>query len=219
MSDSDLSYSPPPKSSKKRKAPTTTTTKSKRAKTTVITNPDPFADAKNTIREALASPDSFAVPLDAKGVRSLVLGVVEYAKSLEGAVAVGGAGGSSSLKTVQEVSSEAGRFAEMVNKGITKQMCWKPNCNDGRAVYAFDGVCPDARVFGAMLKLDGPPKLASKKYTMEEFEGMVGRVQGSVRYANLYLTSDVTVNWNESTGVFLIKGKYGKHGTGKLAKK
>ncbi|KAG9093698.1 hypothetical protein FRC06_011405 [Ceratobasidium sp. 370] len=214
MSDRDLSYSPPParSTSKKRKASTSTTSKSKRAKTLT----DPFANAKDAIQQALASPNSFAVPTDAPGVRCLVLSIAEYAKSLEGSVAVAGSSGQAPpLKTPQQIGSEAGRVAEMVNKGITKQMCWKPNCNDGRAVYAFDGVCPDPRVFGAMLKLDGPPKFATKKYTKEEFEQMVGHVQGSVRYANLYLTSDVTVHWNEDTGVFLIKGKYGKHGTGK----
>ncbi|KAG8735900.1 hypothetical protein FRC10_010025 [Ceratobasidium sp. 414] len=212
MSDRDLSYSPPPAKSKKRKAATTATTKSKRAKT--IT--DPFANAKDAIREALASPDSFAVPINAPGVRALVLSIAEYAKSLEGSVAVAGSSGQAPpLKTTQQIASEAARIAEMINKGITKQMCWKPNCNDGRAVYAFDGVCPDPRVFGAVLKLDGPPRFATKKYTIEEFEAMVRPVRGSVRYASLYLTSDVTVNWNEDTGVFLIKGKYGKHGTGK----
>ncbi|KAG8712115.1 hypothetical protein FRC12_023795 [Ceratobasidium sp. 428] len=209
MSDRDLSYSPPPKGSRKRKSTAATNnTKSKRPKTQLA---DPFANAKEIIHKALASPDSFAVPDDEDGFRSWVLSIAEYAKSLEGSVAVAGSSGQPGPppKTAQQVTREAKLIAEMVNKGITKQMSWKPNCKEGRATYAFDGVCSDPRVFGAMLKLDGPPTFSKKKYTVDEFEGMVGRVQGSVRYANLWLTSDVNIQWNEDTGEFKISGKYG----------
>ncbi|KAG8735901.1 hypothetical protein FRC10_010026 [Ceratobasidium sp. 414] len=206
LSDRDLSYSPPP-TSKKRKSSTSNAAKPKRAKT----QPDPFANAKESIWNALALPGSFALPKDEAGMRDLVLSIAEYAKTLEGSVAVAGTSGQPGPppKTPEQIASEAARIADMVNRGIKKQMSWKPNCKTGRATYAFDGVCSDPRVFGAMLKLDGPPTLKAKKYTVDEFEKMVGYVRASVRYSYLGLTSDVNVRWDAETGEFKIGGKYG----------
>ncbi|KAG9123659.1 hypothetical protein FRC07_014366 [Ceratobasidium sp. 392] len=212
-SDSGLSASspPPPATStttKKRKSTTTgNTTRAKRTKT----QPDPFANAKATIHNALASPNSFTVPTDEAGVRALVLSIAEYAKSLEGSVAVAGSSGQQGPppKTAAQIASEAARIADMVNRGITKQMSWKPTCKQGRASYAFDGVCPDPRVFGAMLKLDGPPTFKAKKFSVTEFENCVGHISASARYSYLSLTSDINVRWNPETGEFKMGGKYG----------
>ncbi|KAG8711018.1 hypothetical protein FRC08_016429 [Ceratobasidium sp. 394] len=206
MSDRDLSYSPPATSKKRKSTSTSSATKSKRTKVQ-----DPFANAKESIQNALASPDSFALPKDEAGMRDLVLSIAEYAKSLEGSVAVAGSSGQPGPppKTPEQVATEAARIAEMINRGITKQMSWKPNCKTGRATYAFDGVCPDPRVFGAVLKLDGPPTFKAKKYTVAEFEKMVGYVSASARYSHLSLTSDVNVRWDAGTGEFKIGGKYG----------
>jgi len=40
---------------------------------------------------------------------------------------------------------------------------------------------------------------------------MVGRsIDASVRYANLYITSDVTIRWNADDATMKCSGKYGK---------
>ncbi|KAG9121068.1 hypothetical protein FRC07_003116 [Ceratobasidium sp. 392] len=193
MSDRERSYSPPPiNSSKKRKSTSTSNaTKTKRARTQIM---DPFASAKEIVQNALASPNSFAVPEDEDGSRTWVLSISEYAKSLEGSVAVAGSSGQTGPppKTAYQIECEAARIAEMVNKGIKKQMSWKPNCKEGRATYAFDGVCSDPRVVGAMLKLDGPPTFTRKKNTVDEFEEMVGRVSGSVPLVNFWPFNSTT---------------------------
>ncbi|KAG8783123.1 hypothetical protein FRC12_020077 [Ceratobasidium sp. 428] len=218
-SDSDLSASSasPPTSpiptSKKRKAPTSTTTKAKRTKKTQPLA-DPFANAKAEIHNALASPNSFDVPTDEVGVRSLVLSIAEYAKGLEGSVAVAGSSGQAvgpPPKTAEQIKTEAERVRASVNRGITKLMSWKPTCKQGRASFVFDGVCPDPRVFGAMLGLDGPPTFKARKYSVSDFCDIVGDIRASARYSYLYLRSDVNVRWNAETGEFKMSGKYGVH--------
>ncbi|KAG8781340.1 hypothetical protein FRC12_021976 [Ceratobasidium sp. 428] len=218
-SDNDLSTSAsdsPPASpiptTKKRKAPTSTTTKAKRTKKTQP--PDPFANAKEEIHNALASPTSFIVPTDEADVRSLVLRIAEYAKSLEGSVAAAGSSGQSvgpPPKTAEQIKTEAERVRASVNRGITKLMSWKPTCKQGRASFVFDGVCPDSRVFGAVLGLDGPPTFKARKYSVSDFCDIVGDIKGSARYSYLYLRSDVNVRWNAETGEFKMSGKYGVH--------
>ncbi|KAG8714702.1 hypothetical protein FRC09_017340 [Ceratobasidium sp. 395] len=222
MSNRGLSYSPPPvTTSKKRKAPAAASDiKAKRTKKAQQPQPstskpriiDPFAGAKKIIRKATNAPNSFAVPRDEDGVRSWVLSVVEYAKSLEGSVAVAGSSGQlgSPPKTAQQITAEAERIAQAVNAGICRQMPWKSTCTDGRAKYEYDGVCPDPRVFGAMLGLDGPPKFATKKFTVDEFEDLFGYVRSKVQYDTLGLKSDISLKWDETTGEFNLRGKYGK---------
>ncbi|KAG8714703.1 hypothetical protein FRC09_017341 [Ceratobasidium sp. 395] len=232
LSTSD-SASPPPSpipTTKKRKAPTsTTTTKAKRTKKTQP--PDPFANAKEEIHNALASPNSFIVPADEADVRSLVLRIAEYAKSLEGSVAAAGSSGQAvgpPPKTAEQIKTEAERVRSSVNRGITKLMSWKPTCKQGRASFVFDGVCPDPRVFGAVLGLDGPPTFKARKYSVSDFCDIVGDIRASARwvprlfyrynkthlearYSYLYLRSDVNVRWNPETGEFKMSGKYGVH--------
>ncbi|KAJ1303053.1 hypothetical protein OPQ81_011254 [Rhizoctonia solani] len=110
----------------------------------------------------------------------------------------------------EDVQEEALRIRNLMNRGIKKMMCWKSTCADGRAKYAFEGVCPDPRVFGTVFGLDEPPAWVIKKYTFAEFEEFVGHVRGEVRYAYLYLTSDVRVEYKSGTGEFTASGKYGK---------
>ncbi|KAG8720163.1 hypothetical protein FRC08_001053 [Ceratobasidium sp. 394] len=212
---SDLSNSPPPveltaSTSTKRKS-TANPDSAPKKKRTKKTQPDPFANAKEIVQNVLASPDSFAMPKDDAEVRGWMLSVAQYAKSLEGSVAVAGSSGQPAPppKTPQQIQAEVERIADMVNKGIRKQMSWKPSCKHGGATYAFDGVCPDPRVFGALLKLDGPPKFKMRKYPKDEFQDMVGDIEKSVRYDTLYLTSDVNVRYNPDTGEFKTSGSYG----------
>ncbi|KAG8781341.1 hypothetical protein FRC12_021977 [Ceratobasidium sp. 428] len=221
MSSRGLSYSPPPlATSKKRKAPAAASnTQAKRTKKaqqpqSSISKPrivDPFANAKEIIQKAIAAPNSFAVPGDEDGFRSWVLSVAEYAKSLEGSVAVAGSSGQLGPppKTAQQIAAEAEHIAKAVNKDICRQLPWRSTCTEGRAKWEYDGVCPDPRVFGAMLGLDGPPKFATK-FTVDEFEDLFGYVRSEVQYDTLGLTSDVSLKWDETTGEFNLRGKYGK---------
>lgn len=45
----------------------------------------------------------------------------------------------------------------------------------------YDGVCNDGEVFGAMLGLGGAPTFKMKKMTAEEFQNVVGDIEGSAR--------------------------------------
>ncbi|QRV92071.1 hypothetical protein RhiJN_20089 [Ceratobasidium sp. AG-Ba] len=212
---SDLSYSPPPaetaaSSSTKRKSTSNAESAPKR-KRTKKAQPDPFAGAKEIVQTVLAAPDSFDIPKEESEVRKWMSSIAQYAKSLEGSVAVAGNSGQPAPppKSSAQIEAEVNRIADMINKGIRKQMSWKPSCKTGSATYAFDGVCPDPRVFGALLKLDGPPKFKMRKYPKDEFEEMVGEIEKSVRYDTLYLTSDVNVRYNPDTGEFKTSGSYG----------
>ncbi|KAG8783124.1 hypothetical protein FRC12_020078 [Ceratobasidium sp. 428] len=61
-----------------------------------------------------------------------------------------------------------------------------------------------------MLELDRPPKFATKKFTVDEFEDLFGYVRSKVQYDTLGLTSDISLKWDETTGEFNLRGKYGK---------
>ncbi|CAE6433612.1 unnamed protein product [Rhizoctonia solani] len=182
---------------------------SKRAKTS---QSDPFADTKNAIQMVLASPESFVLPSGDGEYRKLVVSIAQYAKSLEGSVAVAGNGGIAAppAKTPEQVSAEAERIINQINRGISKLMVWKPSCKTGSAKFALDGVCTDPRVFGRVLGLNDSPNFKTKKYTKEEFENLVGEITKDVRYDRLYLTSGVNVRYDSGTGEFKINGSYGK---------
>ncbi|CAE6440360.1 unnamed protein product [Rhizoctonia solani] len=216
MSDLSFSPSPEPASSKSRKR------KSKGSSTTQVakkprgrgkkSQPDPYETAKNHMESVLASPEAFDLPEDDGAIREMITTIVRYTKSLEGSVAVANRTGQDAppLKTSEQIQEEASRIKKLINRGITKLMSWKPTCTEGRTKYAFEGVCPDSRVFGAVFGLDGPPVWVTKKYTVDEFENFVGHIRGEVRYASLYITSDVKVEYNHKTGEFTVSGKYGK---------
>ncbi|CAE6436688.1 unnamed protein product [Rhizoctonia solani] len=182
---------------------------SKRTKTS---QPDPFADTKNAIQTVLASPESFVLPSGEAEYRKLVLSIAQYAKSLEGSIAVAGNAGVTAppAKTPEQVSAEAERIINQINRGISKLMAWKPSCKTGSAKFAFDGVCTDPRVFGRVLGLNEPPNFKMKKYTKEEFENLVGEVSKDVRYDRLYLTGGINVRYDSGTGEFKISGSYGR---------
>jgi hypothetical protein len=39
--------------------------------------------------------------------------------------------------------------------------------------WAYDDICPDPIVFGALIKLDDKPTWKMKKYTADEFENIL----------------------------------------------
>lgn len=119
MSDRSFSPTPAATTSTKRKS-TGKAPAAKRAKT----QPDPYANTKAIIQGVLASPGSFALPAGEVEIRNLVLSIAQYAKSLEGSVAVAGSTGKPAPppKTPEEVAAEVDRLSNVVNRGISKQM-------------------------------------------------------------------------------------------------
>lgn len=153
------------------------------------------------VSDILADPDAYPVPEDDVEIRKLLVDLAQYARALEGQVAA---------SAPQEVSKEDLEAAtEKIRKaaaaGIKKQMSvrniskglssrhyhhsrivykWKPSCKTSSAKWVYDGVCPDADVFGNLMGMDGPPKWKTKKLTVDEFEKLVGRIQASARFAS-----------------------------------
>ncbi|CUA68945.1 hypothetical protein RSOLAG22IIIB_08198 [Rhizoctonia solani] len=196
MSDRDLFYSPEPASSSTRKRKSTrssaTQTTKKPRRRGKKAQPDPYQTAKGHVETVLADPESFRLPVDDQEIREMFATIDRYTKSLEGSVAV-----------------EVARIKTLITRGIKKLMTWKPSCKHGRAKYAFDGVCPDPRVFGTVFGLDSPPTWRAKKFTYAEFERYVGEIEGRARYSELVLTGDVNVPHNPETGEFKFSGNYG----------
>lgn len=65
---------------------------------------------------------------------------------------------------------------------------WKPSCKTNNAKFSYDGVCADPKVFAAMLGLESPVKFKAKKMPKDEFEGAVGDIENSVRYAFYHIS-------------------------------
>ncbi|KEP48075.1 hypothetical protein V565_134620, partial [Rhizoctonia solani 123E] len=209
---SDLSYSPEPvaSSSRKRKSAGSGAKRATKKSRGKKSPPDPYETAKSHVESVLAAPESFRLPEDDQEIREMIATIAQYTKSLEGSIAVAQTGRDAPpLKTAQQIQKEASTIKGVINRGIKKLMTWKPNCKYGRARYAFDGVCPDPRVFGAVFGLNGPPTWRAKKYTYADFETHVGGVEGRARYSQLVLTSDVNVRYNPETGEFKVSGSYG----------
>ncbi|CUA75273.1 hypothetical protein RSOLAG22IIIB_05810 [Rhizoctonia solani] len=215
MSDRDLSYSPEPASSSTRKRKSTGSSATQAPKKPrgrgKKSQPDPYQTAKDHVETVLADPESFRLPASDQEIREMFATIARYTKSLEGSVAVAGQTGRDAPppKTPEQIQAEVTRIKTLITRGIKKLMTWKPSCKHGRAKYAFDGVCPDPRVFGTVFGLDGPPTWRTKKYTYAEFERHVGEIEGRARYSELVLTSDVNVRYNPETGEFKFSGNYG----------
>lgn len=171
------------------------------------------ASAAALVHTILADPDAFPIPDDAVAVRASFAALAEYARSLEGAgaAAISNAGSSTvRAKTQEELEAAAEKIRKAAHSGIRKQMTWKLSCKTGAAKWAYDGICPDPEVFGALLGLGGPPKFKQKKMSREEFEGHIGSCEASVRYDTLGITSaDVNIRWSD-TGEFKFSGSYGR---------
>ena len=83
------------------------------------------------------------------------------------------------------------------------------SCPSHTVVYhIFDILVPE--VFASLLDLDSVG-WKQKKFTLKEFSDAMGcEPQGSARYHTLYITSDINIKWNPSTGEFKFSGTYGR---------
>ncbi|KAH7337294.1 hypothetical protein B0J17DRAFT_719189 [Rhizoctonia solani] len=150
----------------------------------------PYATAKGHVDAILGPTDSFSLPENPQDTLEILKATAQYAKRLEGSVAV----------------ANVERLKTIINRGVTKQMSWKPSCKEGGARFAFDGLCADPRVFGALLALGGPPKWKAKNFDRDEFEGFVGK---RPNYSTLKLMTDINIRYNPETGEFKVSGTYG----------
>ena len=56
----------------------------------------------------------------------------------------------------------------------------------------YDGVFPDADVFGKVMVLSGPPTWRMKKFTAAEFQDIIGDIEAHARYVPIvFLSSSV----------------------------
>ncbi|OJT13469.1 hypothetical protein TRAPUB_9999 [Trametes pubescens] len=180
----------------------------------------------------LANPKACAVPSGDEAVRSILVDIALYARALEQqepplppAIANPTASSSATTsvavvataKSLEQLKEEAETIRRTAQAGIIKQMGWKPTCNTGRTKWCYDGFCPDPEVFGVLMGLGGPPKFSIQKIKTDEFTKLMGGIEGSVRYASLYITSpQVTVRWI-GNGEFKFNGLYGKYQSNKTA--
>ncbi|EJD01677.1 uncharacterized protein FOMMEDRAFT_158831 [Fomitiporia mediterranea MF3/22] len=202
----------------KRKSDTTSVAaSSKKRKSTSSSSPE-YTFAKSLITSVLADPKSCSLDFDVSdgdAVRQVLCDIANYTRSLEEEVEelkTANANGTriEKEKSPEEMKVAVTRLTDLIVRGIKRQLTWKPNCKTNSAKFVFDGLCPDPLVFGAILKLDGPPKFKLKKMSGSEFEGLVGEIVGSARYNDLYITkSDINIRYNADSGEFKISGCYG----------
>ncbi|OJT13470.1 hypothetical protein TRAPUB_10000 [Trametes pubescens] len=176
------------------------------------------------VNSILANPKGYPISGNEEVVRKSLVELAKYARELEEQIAGAPVAGSSKAvvavaakpaRSQAELEAAADKIRRAAQSGIKKQMTWKPSCKTGSAKFSYDGICPDPEVFGALMGLGGPPKFKMKKFSTDEFQRLVGPVEGSVRYDTLYITSsDVTVRWSDS-GEFKFSGSYGKYQPGK----
>ncbi|KAJ7352192.1 hypothetical protein DFH08DRAFT_923179 [Mycena albidolilacea] len=161
-------------------------------------NAPDHSEAKDLVDTLLEGDD---VAISASEARSMA----EYARWLEGEV--------SALKpkekSPEDITNAAGKLRSACVSGIKKQMSWKPSCKTGGSKWSYDGVCSDPIVFGSLLDLDAPPKWKMHKYTVPEFEEIMGSIEASVRYDTLHLIGNVTVRYQPDEGTFKMSGSYG----------
>ncbi|KAI0646220.1 hypothetical protein C8Q79DRAFT_1009877 [Trametes meyenii] len=199
-------------SGSKRKIEDTTPAPAKRARSNAAQ-----AATVALVNSILANPKGYPISGSEDVVRKSLVDLATYARSLEQQLAGGAipvAGPSKAVakppRSQAELEEAADKLRRAAQSGIKKQMSWKPSCKTGSAKWSYDGICPDPEVFGALLGLGGPPKFKMKKFSTDEFQKLVGPIQGSVRYDTLYITSaEVTVRWSD-TGEFKFSGSYGK---------
>ncbi|CAL1700159.1 unnamed protein product [Somion occarium] len=163
--------------------------------------------ARALVSEILANPDAYAIPERDEDVRKILIELAEYARALEGQNASGSAG--APPKSKEQLEEAAEKIRRAAHAGIKKQMSWKPSCKTGGAKWSYDGICPDPNVFGVLMGLDGPPTWKMKKFTVNEFDELMGEITSSARYSELRLTgTNVNARWSD-TGEFKFSGTYG----------
>ncbi|KAL5487571.1 hypothetical protein ACEPAI_5679 [Sanghuangporus weigelae] len=153
---------------------------------------------------------------DEKAVRKAFAEIANYVASLENEVkelkkANATVGASNVQKSPEQITQEADRLLDTVVRGIKKLLVWRPSCKFNTAKFAYDGICTDPLVFGAMLNMDGPPSFKQKRMLGAEFEDLIKQdITGSARYNDLYISKQfVTIRYNAETGEFKISGSYG----------
>ncbi|KAJ7240544.1 hypothetical protein C8J57DRAFT_1478165 [Mycena rebaudengoi] len=158
----------------------------------------------------LANKRAYPIAEDEDTTRAAFVQLANYARSLEQDVVTAAA--APPPKSEQEIEAAAEKLRVAAVRGIKKSMPWKPTCKEGRAKWSYDGVCADAVVFGALLKLGEAPKFKTKKFPKEDFLNMMeDRIQVSVRYDYLRISGDsVNVSWKPDEGTFKFSGTYGK---------
>ncbi|KAH9896785.1 hypothetical protein C8Q73DRAFT_757262 [Cubamyces lactineus] len=167
------------------------------------------------VNSILANPKEYPISASEDVVRKSLVTLATYARSLEQQLAVAPVTGSSTqvarpAKSPAELEAAVEKIRRAAQSGIKKQMSWKPSCKTGSAKWSYDGICPDPEVFGALMGLGGPPTFKMKKFSVDQFQSLVGPIEGSVRYDTLYITGkEVTVRWSD-TGEFKFSGTYGK---------
>ncbi|KAF7312972.1 hypothetical protein MKEN_00981900 [Mycena kentingensis (nom. inval.)] len=154
-----------------------------------------FTDAKGLVDAGLTDE------LSATDARK----VVEYVRWLEEKVE----GAKPKEKSPEEVAGKADKLRNACVSGIKKQLTWKASCKTGSAKWSYDGACTDPVVFAAVLGLDAPPKWKMHKYTVNEFEDIMGSIEGSTRYDTLALMGSVNVRYQAEEGTFKMSGSYG----------
>ncbi|TDL30014.1 hypothetical protein BD410DRAFT_811406 [Rickenella mellea] len=195
--------------STKRKSDTTAGAATKKARSSETIKK--FQSARMTVEEVLADKSDFPVPDGEDEVRKTTVELVEYIKHLEGEVNAATAAAKPVQKTKEQIETAAERVRTAARSGIRKQMSWKPTCKEGRAKWAYDGVCPDPLVFASVMNIEGPPKFKTKKVPKDEFGELIGDLEVEVRYDTLVITgTDVNVRWNPETGEFKFSGTYGR---------
>ncbi|KAJ7153080.1 hypothetical protein C8R43DRAFT_950484 [Mycena crocata] len=156
------------------------------------TAPD-FTEAKDLVDTIMDGDGDVAMtPAEAHSM-------AEYTRWLEAEVAAT----KPKEKSPEDIAAAAAKLRSACVSGIKKQM----------SVRAFslpyDGVCADPVIFGALVKLGGPPKWKMQKYTVAEFENFMGSIEASVRYDTLELMGNVNVRYQPDEGTFKMSGSYG----------
>ncbi|KAK0444455.1 hypothetical protein EV421DRAFT_1735247 [Armillaria borealis] len=141
----------------------------------------------------LADSKNYPVPEDSEASRAVFVELSQYARNLEEEIA----GSKPKARTPEQVNAAAEKLKSAARSGIKKQMTWKTSCKTGSSKWMYDGVCNDGEVFGAMLGLD------------EEFQSVVGDIEGSARYNTLYMRGNVNIHWKPDEGTFKFSGSYG----------
>ncbi|CAL1700160.1 unnamed protein product [Somion occarium] len=137
--------------------------------------------ARALVSEILANPDAYAIPERDEDVRKILIELAEYARALEGQNASGSAG--APPKSKEQLEEAAEKIRRAAHAGIKKQMSWKPSY--------------------------GPPTWKMKKFTVNEFDELMGEITSSARYSELRLTgTNVNARWSD-TGEFKFSGTYG----------
>ncbi|KAI0777612.1 hypothetical protein BD413DRAFT_640086, partial [Trametes elegans] len=162
------------------------------------------AAAVALVNSILASPKGYPVSGNEVVLRKSFVDLATYARSLEQQIAAltgaSGAPVASGSKTAAkparsqaELEAAGDEIRRAAQSGIKKQTTfthvrcstwWKPSCKTGSVKWSYDPICPDPEVFGALMGLGDPPTFKMKKFSTDEFQRLVGPIEGSVKRAS-----------------------------------